>query len=139
MRRLASSALAAALFFTSHPPALADPTPRIPPRRDLGAQAQAASEAGNFAESSGLGAARQPYPAAPTSTPRLPCAQVKPGKYVIARENYNKIIREQSGERTRRPRSRRCSRRSKAEIEAATAKIAHVTITIEEAPPTRRS
>ncbi|MFO0735756.1 MAG: hypothetical protein U0270_07750 [Labilithrix sp.] len=132
MRRLARAALAAALFFTSLP-ALADPTPQdISQARDLGAQAQAASEAGNFAESERLwSAASNLYPAAPTLTLGLARAQVKQGKYVIARENYNKIIREQSSNPNASPAFKEALAAAQAEIEAATAKIAHVTITIE--------
>jgi hypothetical protein len=125
--------LAAALFVSVlSTPALADPTPQdISQARDLGQQAQAAHEAGNYAESERLWtAASRLYPAAPTLTLGLARAQVKQGKYVLARENYNKIIREQSNNPTASQAFKDALAAAQAEIESATSKIAHVTITI---------
>src|SRR5947207_275319 len=63
--------------------------------RQLGGQAQAAFDAGNFAESEKLwAAARNLYPVAPTLSLGLARTQAKLGKYVQAQENYNRIIRE---------------------------------------------
>src|SRR6478609_11873845 len=78
--------------------AMADPSPQdIAQARDLGGQAQAAFEAGNFAESEKLWiAASNLYPGAPTLTLGLARTQAKLGKFVLAQESYNKIIREQS-------------------------------------------
>lgn len=134
MRRSARAALAAALFVTalSSVPAYADPTPQdISQARDLGQQAQAAHEAGNYAESERLWtAASHLYPAAPTLTLGLARAQAKQGKYVLARENYNKIIREQSSNPNASQAFKDALAAAQSEIEAATAKIGHVTITI---------
>src|SRR4051812_9647369 len=65
--------------------------------RTLGQQAQAAYDAGNFAESEKLwSAAAKLYPAAPTLTLGLARTQAKQGKVVAAQESYNRIIREWS-------------------------------------------
>jgi hypothetical protein len=139
MRRLAlglsRAAFAAALFVSV--PAFADPTPQdISQARDLGQQAQAAHEAGNYGEAERLWtAASHLYPAAPTLTLGLARSQVKQGKYVLARENYNKIIREQSNNPNASQAFKDALAAAQAEIETATAKIAHVTITIEGGAP----
>src|SRR4051812_24250135 len=74
----------------------ADPSQTdIAQARDLGQQAQAQFDAGKFAESEKLwSAASNLYPAAPTLTLGLARTQGKLGKFVLAQENYNKIIRE---------------------------------------------
>lgn len=139
MRRLALRvAFAAALSITAlATPAFADPTPQdISQARDLGQQAQAAHEAGNYGESEKLWtAASNLYPAAPTLTLGLARAQAKQGKYVLARENYNKIIREQSQNPNASQAFKDALAAAQAEIEAATAKIGHVTISIEGGAP----
>lgn len=136
MRRLASAAIAAALLLGSAS-AFADPTPQdISQARDLGQQAQAAHEAGNFAESERLWtAASNLYPAAPTLTLGLARAQVKQGKYVLARETYNKIIREQSNNPNASAAFKDALAAAQSEMEAASAKIARVTVSIEGGAP----
>src|SRR6187401_368510 len=65
--------------------------------RQLGQQAQAAYDAGNYAESEKLwAAAAKLYSAAPTLTLGLARTQAKLGKVVAAQESYNRIIREWS-------------------------------------------
>jgi hypothetical protein len=140
MRSFARAALAAALAvgsMTYAGTALADPTPQdISQARDLGQQAQTALDAGNYAESEKLWtAASNLYPAAPTLTLGLARSQAKQGKYVLARENYNKIIREQSNNPNASQAFKDALTAAQSEIEQATAKIAHVTITIEGGAP----
>lgn len=136
MRRLAGAALTAALLFSSVS-AFAEPTPQdISQARDLGQQAQAAHEAGNYAESERLWtAASNLYPAAPTLTLGLARAQMKQGKYVLARESYNKIIREQSNNPNASQAFKDALSAAQSEIEGATAKIARVTIIVEGGAP----
>src|SRR5438874_10910910 len=65
--------------------------------RQLGQQAQAAYDAGNYAESEKLwNAAAKLYSQAPTLTLGLARTQAKLGHVVGAQESYNKIIREWS-------------------------------------------
>ena len=133
----ALSLLAFLALMAAAVPALADPTPQdISQARDLGAQAQQASEAGNFGESERLWtAASNLYPAAPTLTLGLARSQMKQGKLVLAKENYNKIIREQSSNPNASQAFKDALAAAQAEIETANAKIAHVTITVEGGAP----
>lgn len=135
MRGVAWAAFAAALLVSI--PAVADPTPQdISQARDLGQQALAASESGNYAESERLWtAASNLYPAAPTLTLGLARAQAKQGKYVLARENYNKIIREQANSTNASQAFKDALAAAQAEIEGVAAKIARVTIIVEGGPP----
>src|SRR4051812_26894675 len=93
---LFAAVFATVLMTTGHALA-AEPSPEdLAQARDLGGQAQAAYDAGNYAESAKLWAgASNLYPAAPTLTLGLARTQAKPGKLVLSQESYNKIIREQ--------------------------------------------
>lgn len=116
--------------------ALADPSPQdIAQARDLGQQAQAAFDAGNFAESEKLwNAASSLYPAAPTLTLGLARTQAKLGKLVLAQESYNKIIREQSQTTNAPPAFKDALESAKAEVGAVSAKIASVVIHVDGPP-----
>lgn len=111
----------------------ADPSPQdIAQARDLGQQAQAQFDAGKFAESEKLWAgATNLYPAAPTLTLGLARTQAKLGKYVLAQENYNKIIREHGQSANLSPAFKAALEAANAEIGAVSAKIAGVVITVE--------
>lgn len=111
----------------------AEPTPQdIAQARELGQQAQAAFDAGNFADSEKLwtGAANL-YPAAPTLTLGLARTQAKLGKFVLAQENYNKIIREQSQNANAPPAFKDALEAAKTEVGAVSSKIASVVIVVE--------
>lgn len=114
----------------------ADPTAQdIAQARDLGTQAQAAFDAGNYAEAEKLfSAATSLYPAAPTLTLGLARAQAKAGKFVAAQEGYNKIIREQSQNSNASPAFKNALAAARDEVGAVTAKIANVVISVEGAP-----
>ena len=87
------------------------PSQDIAQARQLGQQAQAAYDAGNYAESEKLWtAAAKLYAQAPTLTLGLARTQAKLGHVVAAQESYNKIIREWGNNAARRPRSRTPSR-----------------------------
>ena len=111
----------------------AEPSPQdIAQARDLGQQAQAAFDAGNFAESEKLwNAASNLYPAAPTLTLGLARTQAKLGKLVLAQESYNKIIRDQSQNTNAPPAFRDALESAKTEIVAVSSKIASVVIHVE--------
>lgn len=131
---------AVALTLAAPSVALADPSPQdISQARDLGQQAQAALDAGNFAESERLWkAAAELYPAAPTLTLGLARSQAKQGKYVLAKESYNKSIREQSNNPNASQAFKDALAAAQTEIDQVSAKIAHVTITVSSdggAPP----
>jgi hypothetical protein len=100
--------------------------------RQLGGQAQAAFDAGNFAESEKLwAAARNLYPVAPTLSLGLARTQAKLGKYVQAQENYNRIIREWSNNPSPPPAFAAALEAAKAEVGAVSAKVANVVISVE--------
>lgn len=134
MRRLlACSLLAASLALGTSTVALAaEPTPQdIAQARDLGGQAQAAFDAGKFAESEKLWlAASGLYPAAPTLTLGLARTQAKLGKFVLAQESYNKIIREQSLVTNPSPAFKDALESAKAEVPSVSSKIASVVIVV---------
>jgi hypothetical protein len=103
--------------------------------RQLGQQAQAAYDAGNYAESERLwGAASRLYPAAPTLTLGLARAQSKAGHLVAAQESYNKIIREWEGKSTASPAFKDALEAAKTEVGGVSARIAYVVINVEGAP-----
>jgi hypothetical protein len=114
----------------------ADPSPQdMAQARDLGQQALAAFEAGNYAESEKLWmAAANLYPAAPTLTLGLARTQAKLGKLVLAQETYNKIIREQSQNPNPPPAFKDALEAAKTEGPAVSAKLASVVIHVEGAP-----
>jgi hypothetical protein len=132
-RFLVRALLAATLLVGASGVALANPSPQdIAQARDLGQQAQAAFDAGNFAESEKLwtGAANL-YPAAPTLTLGLARTQAKLGKLVLAQESYNKIIREQSQNPSPSPAFKDALEAAKVEVGPVSAKIASVVIKVE--------
>lgn len=100
--------------------------------RQLGGQAQAEFDKGNFAESEKLwAAARNLYPVAPTLSLGLARTQAKLGKYVNAQENYNRIIREWGNNPNPPPAFAAAVEAAKAEVGAMSAKVANVTISVE--------
>ena len=100
--------------------------------RQLGQQAQAAFDAGNFAESEKLWtAAVKLYALAPTLTLGLARTQAKLGHVVAAQENYNKIIREWGNNPNPPPAFRDALEAAKAEVGAVSTKVASVTLTVE--------
>ena len=100
--------------------------------RQLGQQAQAAFEAGNFAESEKLWtAAVKLYALAPTLTLGLARTQAKLGHVVAAQENYNKIIREWGNNPNPPPAFKDALEAAKAEVGAVSTKVASVTLTVE--------
>lgn len=100
--------------------------------RQLGQQAQAAYDAGNYAESEKLwAAAAKLYGQAPTLTLGLARTQVKLGKLVGAQESYNKIIREWSANPSPAPAFKDALEAAKSEVGPVSAKIASVTVTVE--------
>jgi hypothetical protein len=132
-RFLVRAILSTALLVGTAGVAYADPTPQdIAQARDLGQQAQAAFEAGNFAESEKLwtGAANL-YPQAPTLTLGLARTQVKLGKLVLAQESYNKIIREKEHSPSNVPAFKDAYAAAAAEVGPVSAKIASVVIRVE--------
>ena len=100
--------------------------------RQLGQQAQAAFDAGNFPESEKLWtAAVKLYGLAPTLTLGLARTQAKLGHVVAAQENYNKIIREWGNNPSPPPAFKDALEAAKAEVGAVSAKVASVTLTVE--------
>jgi hypothetical protein len=100
--------------------------------RQLGQQAQAAFDAGNFAESEKLWtAAAKLYSLAPTLTLGLARTQAKLGHVVAAQESYNKIIREWGNSPSPPPAFKDALEAAKAEVGAVSAKVASVTLTVE--------
>lgn len=104
--------------------------------RQLGQQAQAAFEAGNFAESEKLwNAASRLYPLAPTLTLGLARTQAKLGKLVAAQESYNKIIREWGDKPNAQPAFKDALEAAKSEVGAVSSRVASVVISIDGAVP----
>jgi len=100
--------------------------------RQLGQQAQAAYDAGNYAESEKLwAAAAKLYAQAPTLTLGLARAQAKVGHVVGAQESYNKIIREWSTVASPPPAFKDALEAAKAEVGAVSGRIASVVIAVE--------
>jgi hypothetical protein len=114
----------------------ADPSPQdIAQARDLSGQAIAAFEAGNYAESEKLWiAASNLYPAAPTLTLGLARTQAKLGKFVLAQESYQKIIREQSQATSLTPAFKDALESARSELTEVATKIASVVIHVDGAP-----
>jgi len=100
--------------------------------RQLGQQAQAAFDAGNFVESEKLwAAATKLYSVAPTLSLGLARTQAKLGHVVAAQENYNKIIREWGNNPNPPPAFKDALEAAKNEVGAVSAKVASVTLTVE--------
>jgi hypothetical protein len=100
--------------------------------RQLGQQAQAAYDAGNYAESEKLwAAAAKLYAAAPTLTLGLARTQAKLGKYVAAQESYNRIIREWGSAASPPPAFKDALEAAKTEVGPVSAKVASVVITVD--------
>jgi hypothetical protein len=135
--RVASWILAASLPLAASsfaPSALAQDAAAqdIAQARQLGGQAQAAFDAGNFAESEKLwAAAAKLYPQAPTLTLGLARTQAKTGKYVAAQEGYNKIIREWGNNPSPPPAFKDAVEAAKAEVGAVSAKVGTVVVNVE--------
>jgi hypothetical protein len=103
--------------------------------RELGQQAQAAHEAGDYAQSEKLWAAAQKlYPVAPTLTLGLARAQAKLGKVVAAQESYNRIIREWGNHASPPPAFKDAVEQARAEVGAVSARVANVVITVDGPP-----
>ena len=104
--------------------------------RQLGGQAQAAFDAGNYAESEKLWtAAAKLYSQAPTLTLGLARTQAKLGHVVGAQESYNKIIREWGNNPSPPPAFKDALEAAKAEVGAVSAKVASVVVTVEGMAP----
>ncbi len=103
--------------------------------RQLGGQAQAAFDAGNFAESEKLwNAAARLYSQAPTLTLGLARTQAKLNKFVAAQESYNKIIREWGNNPSPPPAFKDALEAAKAEVTSVSAKVGSVVVTVEGPP-----
>lgn len=129
---VATSLPLAALTFS--PAALAQDAASqdIAQARQLGQQAQAAFDAGNFVESEKLwAAAAKLYSVAPTLTLGLARTQAKLGHVVAAQESYNKIIREWGNNPNPPPAFKDALEAAKNEVGAVSAKVASVTLTVE--------
>jgi hypothetical protein len=100
--------------------------------RQLGGQAQAAYNAGNYAESEKLWtAATKLYAQAPTLTLGLARTQAKLGKVVAAQESYNKIIREWSNAPSPTPAFKEALDAATAEVGAVSSKVASVLVVVD--------
>ncbi|MDB4979784.1 MAG: hypothetical protein JWM82_536, partial [Myxococcales bacterium] len=100
--------------------------------RQLGQQAQAAYDKGDYTESEKLwAAAAKLYTQAPTLTLGLARTQAKLGKVVAAQESYNKIVREWGNNPNPPPAFKDAVEAAKAEVGAVSAKVASVTVTVE--------
>ena len=137
-RRWVGVLLGAALLCTAVPALAADPSPAdIAQARELGGQAQAAFEAGKYADSEKLWAAAQNlYPAAPTLTLGLARTQAKLGRLVLAQESYNKIIREQGQATNLSPAFKDALEAARAEVPAVSSKLGSVVIRVDSGPAT---
>ncbi len=104
--------------------------------RQLGQQASAAFDAGNYAESEKLwNAATRLYPLAPTLTLGLARTQAKLGKLVAAQESYNKIVREWADKPNPQPAFKDALEAAKTEGQAVSARVASVTISLDGTVP----
>jgi hypothetical protein len=100
--------------------------------RQLGQQAQAAYDKGDFVESEKLWtAATKLYTQAPTLTLGLARTQAKLGKVVAAQESYNKIVREWGNNPSPPPAFKDAVEAAKSEVGAVSAKVASVTVSVE--------
>jgi hypothetical protein len=100
--------------------------------RQLGQQAQAAYDKGDFVESEKLwSAAAKLYTQAPTLTLGLARTQAKLGKVVAAQESYNKIVREWGNNPNPPPAFKDAVEAAKNEVGAVSAKVASVTVSVE--------
>jgi hypothetical protein len=100
--------------------------------RQLGQQAQAAYDKGDFTESEKLWtAAAKLYTQAPTLTLGLARTQAKLGKVVAAQESYNKIVREWGNNPNPPPVFKNAVEAAKTEVVAVSAKVASVTVSVE--------
>jgi hypothetical protein len=100
--------------------------------RQLGQQAQAAYDKGDFVESEKLWtAAAKLYTQAPTLTLGLARTQAKLGKVVAAQESYNKIVREWGNNPSPPPAFKDAVEAAKNEVAAVSAKVASVTVSVE--------
>jgi hypothetical protein len=100
--------------------------------RQLGQQAQAAYDKGDFTESEKLwAAAAKLYTQAPTLTLGLARTQAKLGKVVAAQESYNKIVREWGSNPNPPPAFKDAVEAAKTEVVAVSAKVASVTVSVE--------
>src|SRR4051812_32114152 len=93
--------------------------------RTLGQQAQAAYDAGNYAESEKLWwAAARLYRPAPTWTLGRARTKAKQGRVVAAKETYTRIIREGSSVASPPPAFKDALDAAKAEVPAVSARVA---------------
>lgn len=100
--------------------------------RQLGQQAQAAYDKGDFTESEKLWtAAAKLYTQAPTLTLGLARTQAKLGKVVASQESYNKIVREWGNNPNPPPAFKDAVEAAKTEVVAVSAKVASVTVSVE--------
>ena len=100
--------------------------------RQLGQQAQAAYDKGDFVESEKLWfAASKLYTQAPTLTLGLARTQAKLNKFVAAQESYNKIVREWGNNPNPPPAFKDAVEAAKNEVGAVSAKVASVTVSVE--------
>jgi hypothetical protein len=111
----------------------AEPTPEdIAQARSLGEQGQAAIEAKKFAEAEKLfTAAAALYPVAPTLPLGAARAMAAQGKLVLARETYNRIVREGDKVSGGPAAFKAAIDSAKTEGDALTPRIASVTVTVE--------
>jgi hypothetical protein len=100
--------------------------------RQLGGQAQAAYDKGDFTESEKLWtAAAKLYTQAPTLTLGLARTQAKLGKVVAAQESYNKIVREWGNNPNPPPAFKDAVEAARTEVVAVSAKVATVTVSVD--------
>jgi hypothetical protein len=129
---VALAALVGLVALSVAPAALADPSPAdVAQARELGGQAQAAFDGGNYAESERLWIAAQNLYPAPTLTLGLARTEAKLGKLVAATEAYNKIIREQGDRTGLSPAFKDALESAKKEVGPVSSRVANVIITID--------
>lgn len=139
--RISRSIVAAVLPLAAWSAVLATPTMAfaqeasaqdIAQARQLGQQAQAAYDSGNYAESEKLwNAAARLYSQAPTLTLGLARTQAKLGHFVAAQESYNRIIREWGNNPSPPPAFKDALEAAKAEVGGVSAKVASVVVSVE--------